>query len=323
MTSQGRIRIVGAGYVGLVTAAGLVRAGHRVELVETRADRRSALQAGRSPIFEQGLEEILTPAVAGGEIVVTEAPTSAAVELVLVCVGTPIDDQGASDLTQLIGALEDARRALADGAAVVVRSTTPIGSTRRLIAALGLPERQLFLNPEFLRQGTALADFGSPTRVVIGNGADPDDHLLERIEAVLAATQAPVLRVTYEEAELIKNAANAFLALKLSFTNELALLSRPSAATSSMWWPGWDSTPKSVPPFSAPRSGSGGAAFQGATDAGGSGLGARAQHARDRRSRRSQREHAGALREASRGRTGRPPRQDDRDARSGLQGGDR
>jgi UDPglucose 6-dehydrogenase len=227
--SDRRILVVGAGYVGLITAVGLVRLGHRVEVVETRRDRRESLVAGDAPVFERGVDEILRPAVASGQLVATELPSDATYDIVEVCVGTPIGDDGSNDLSQLRGALH-AVRPLADEAAIVVRSTTPVGSFRRLIEEIGIPSAAAFLNPEFLRQGTALADFLAPTRIVVGAAADADPERLGRVQAVVAQIEGPRLHVTYEEAEIIKNAANAFLALKLSFTNEMAALSEAYGA---------------------------------------------------------------------------------------------
>jgi UDPglucose 6-dehydrogenase len=199
--------------------------GHSVELVEKRHDRRSELTAGRAPIFERGVEEILGPALADGRIVITSTPTPTAHRIILVCVGTPIADDGSSDVTQLTAAIESIRHELDSGAALVIRSTTQIGETRRLIDRLALPESQVFVNPEFLRQGTALKDFLAPTRLVLGWAGKGDPSLLDEVSDLTVALDAPRLRVTYEEAEMIKNSANAFLALKLSFTNEIAVLS--------------------------------------------------------------------------------------------------
>jgi UDPglucose 6-dehydrogenase len=238
MRAARRIRVVGAGYVGLVTAVGMLESGYSVELVEAREDRRNLLRAGTMPIFEPGVAEILGPALADARISVCAAPTDDAVDLVLLCVGTPIDDEGASDLSQLEAALHASRLSLGRGTPVVVRSTTPVGSVRRLVEELGVPDPLLFLNPEFLRQGTALEDFMRPARVVIGAADDSDPTAMVVVEQALAASGAPVLSVTYEEAELIKNAANAFLALKLSFINELALLTEVVGGDIGRVWAG-------------------------------------------------------------------------------------
>jgi UDPglucose 6-dehydrogenase len=223
--TDSRVLVIGAGYVGLISAVGLAKLGHHVELVETRGDRREMLAAGRVPIFEPGVEDILGPAILDGRIIVGAAPGPGHHRVILVCVGTPIAEDGSSDTSQLVAAVEGVRGQLDGGAALVIRSTTAVGGTRRLIEELDLPAEQVFLNPEFLRQGTALADFLAPTRLVLGWAGSGDASLVAEVESLTAAIAAPRLRVTYEEAEIIKNAANAFLALKLSFANEIAVLS--------------------------------------------------------------------------------------------------
>ena len=216
-----RIVVVGAGYVGLVTAVGLADLGHRVEVVETRHDRLTALRAGRSPIHEADLPERLSANLASGRLTVADTPSLDA-ELVMVCVGTPIGGDGRSDLSQLDSALRSLAPLLAAGAALVVRSTLPPGATRLVVEWTGLPTERIFTNPEFLRQGTAVSDFLHPTRIVIGAFPDADQATLRRVVGLYEALEAPVLVVDVTAAELIKNGANAFLALKLSFANEMA-----------------------------------------------------------------------------------------------------
>lgn len=216
-----RIVVVGAGYVGLVTAVGLASMGHRVEVVETRPDRLAALRAGRSPIHEAGLPEALAVALANGRLTVADTPGLDA-EIVMVCVGTPIGPNGRSDLSQLDSALRSLVPIMAGGAPLVVRSTLPPGSTQLVADWTGLQTSRILTNPEFLRQGTALEDFLHPTRVVIGHFPDADPEAIAVVASLFADFDAPVLIVDVAAAELIKNGANAFLALKLSFANEMA-----------------------------------------------------------------------------------------------------
>ena len=216
-----RIVVIGAGYVGLVTAVGLASLGHRVEVVETRLDRLEALRAGRSPIHEAGLPEALSVALADGRLTVADRPGLDA-EIVMVCVGTPIGPNGRSDLSQLDSALRSLAPIMAGGAPLVVRSTLPPGSTRLVAEWTGLPTSRILTNPEFLRQGTALEDFLHPTRIVIGHFPDPDRDAIDVVASLFSSFDAPVLIVDVAAAELIKNGANAFLALKLSFANEMA-----------------------------------------------------------------------------------------------------
>ncbi len=219
-----RVAVIGAGYVGLVTAVGLAGLGHDVTIVEARRDRREALAAGRMPLFEAGLQEAYDAAGAVGRIRLgsetADLPDDA---LVMICVGTPIGEDGRSDLSQLEGAL---RQSITGGGdpILVVRSTLPLGTTRQVVAWSGIPSARVFSNPEFLRQGSALEDFLHPERVVIGRFPDADPAALARVTALFAPLEAPTLVVDVAAAELIKNGANAFLALKLSYTNELAVL---------------------------------------------------------------------------------------------------
>ncbi|MBA2701680.1 MAG: UDP-glucose/GDP-mannose dehydrogenase family protein [Chloroflexi bacterium] len=218
-----RIVVVGAGYVGLVTAVGLAEMGHQVEVVEMRPDRLAALRAGRSPIHEAGLQDLLTTSLASGRLTVADHPGVDA-EIVMVCVGTPFGADGRSDLGQLDGALRSLAPTLERGAPLVVRSTLPPGATRLVVEWTGLPTERIFSNPEFLRQGTAVHDFLHPTRIVIGHFPDAAPDTIDLVVGLYAELGAPILVVDVSAAELIKNGANAFLALKLSFANEMASL---------------------------------------------------------------------------------------------------
>jgi UDPglucose 6-dehydrogenase len=224
MAESRRVTVVGAGYVGLASAIGLAIHGHRVELIEIRADRLDALRAGTLPIREPGMDE----AVARPEVRTRIHPERELVDgspdVVLICVGTPVLDGGRSDLTQVESALKAVRPLLEAGTPLIIRSTLPPGSTKQILHWAAGVESRIFASPEFLRQGKALEDFLHPSRVVIGapSGADADDLAL--VTELLHFDDTPLLVVTAEEAEIIKNGANAFLALKLSFANELAAL---------------------------------------------------------------------------------------------------
>jgi len=221
--------VIGAGYVGLVTAVGLVELGHSVHLVEIREDRLALLRRGVPPIHEIGLADALGEAVASGRLSVSTEPRRD-VDIALVCVGTPIGPDGRSDLSQLRSALSALDPVLDDHTPLVIRSTLPPGSTRLVVEWSGVPTSRVFTNPEFLRQGTALADFRSPTRIILGRFPDADPDCQERVEALFSDIDAPRLVVDVAAAELIKNGSNAFLALKLSFTNEIASLAEEYGA---------------------------------------------------------------------------------------------
>ena len=228
-SSHRSLTVIGAGYVGLVSAVGLARLGHRVHLVETGATRLATLRAGRIPIHEDGLQEGFAAAIANGRLDITDA-VPAQPGIILMCVGTPIGDDGRSDLSQLDSALAAIQDRFGPDDILVIRSTLPVGGTRRAVEATGLPTARVFTNPEFLRQGTAVEDFGRPTRIVIGRFDDADPVALEAVMGIYDTIEAPRLVVNVEAAEIIKNGANAFLALKLSFTNEIASLCEEAGA---------------------------------------------------------------------------------------------
>jgi len=223
------VTVIGGGYVGLVTAVGLASLGRDVQLVETGAVRLEALRDGRIPIHEDGLQEAFDAAVSAGCLTVADA-VPADPGIILVCVGTPIGDDGTSDLRQLDAAMSALRGRLGPEDILVIRSTMPVGGTRRAVEAAGLATSRVFTNPEFLRQGTAVEDFGHPNRIVIGRFPDADRAALDDVCALYDSIEAPRLIVDVEAAEIIKNGANAFLALKLSFTNEISSLCEEAGA---------------------------------------------------------------------------------------------
>jgi UDPglucose 6-dehydrogenase len=222
-----RITIVGAGYVGLVTAVGLAKLGHTVTISERDRQKATELRAGSVPFFEPGLSSAYAAALSSGHINLD--PSASDHEAVLICVGTPIRPDGTSDLSQLAEALADYRSA--DGnQTIIIRSTVPPGGTRSIVKQSAVPTALVVSNPEFLRQGTALTDFEHPTRIVFGRFAETDPEALALALDLFEGIDAPRLIVDVASAELMKNAANAFLALKLSFTNEISSLAEEYGA---------------------------------------------------------------------------------------------
>jgi UDPglucose 6-dehydrogenase len=224
------IAVVGAGYVGLVSAVGLAAKGHAIELVETDPIRLTALREGRVPFTEAGVQEALNGALASGTLTVLDHVSKSTAEIILICVGTPIDDSGHADVGAVEAVLAEIA-ALDRAPVVVVRSTMPVGTSQRLLRDGHVGDLSRFFTvPEFLRQGSALADFAKPTRVVIGRAAGADPAAEAVLVDVFGAFGGPLRLVSLEEAELIKNGANAFLALKISFANEMAGLAEHSGA---------------------------------------------------------------------------------------------
>ncbi len=224
------IAVVGAGYVGLVSAVGLAARGHHIELIETDPTRLAALRRGQVPFTERGVQEALTAAIEGGDLTILERASLATADIVLICVGTPIDDRGHADVSAVEAVLAELA-ALGRRPIVVVRSTMPVGTSQRLLSDGHVVDpARFFTIPEFLAQGSALADFAAPTRVVIGRSAGADRTAEAALVEVFGAFGGPLRLVTLEEAELIKNGANAFLALKISFANEMAGLAEQAGA---------------------------------------------------------------------------------------------
>ena len=219
------VAVVGAGYVGLVTAVGLAETGSTVRVVEADPHRLSLLQAGTSPIYEPGLDEALTATTGAGRLVVTGDVRAAVAGagVVIVAVGTPPTPDGEADLSQVHAALREVSAHAADGTVVVIKSTVPPGTTAKL-SPLQRPDGAgsplaVVACPEFLREGSALKDIREPSRVVVG-GADRD--ACERVAALFRPRTDAILVTDATSAELVKYGANAFLATKISFINEMA-----------------------------------------------------------------------------------------------------
>jgi UDPglucose 6-dehydrogenase len=218
------LAVIGAGYVGAVTAICLADRGHNVSLVEVASTRLAGYDGGRVPFFEPGLDELFKKVVAAGRLRVTGDGTSASAscDLALVCVGTPLSSDGEPDLRQVEAACRTIGESAADPV-VVVRSTLPMGATPRLAGWLGRTSLDgVVTNPEFLAQGSAIRDFQSPTRIVIGTEDGRPSRASARVDELYAGIEAPRIVTDFASAEMIKNVANGFLATKLSFVNEVA-----------------------------------------------------------------------------------------------------
>ncbi len=216
-----RVAVVGAGYVGLPTAATLAHLGHRVVLAERDPVRYEKLARGEMPILEKGLGTLVAEGVAAGRLrFVRAAPEAVAgAEFVFLCVPTPQGGDGAADLSYVAAAAEEIAPHLAPGAVVVNKSTVPVGTVTLVHRITGRDDITVVSNPEFLREGTAVEDSLHPDRIVVG----ADDHRsASAVAELFAGTGAPRIVTDTTTAETIKYASNAFLATKLSFVNELA-----------------------------------------------------------------------------------------------------
>ncbi len=224
-----RIAMIGGGYVGLVSAACFADFGVEVAVVETDPAKLSALQAGRIPIYEPGLDRLVAENAAAGRLRfggdLRDAVQGA--EAVFIAVGTPSRrGDGHADLTYVHAAAEQVAHALTDYAVIITKSTVPVGTGRRIgeIVRAARPDLEFDIasNPEFLREGSAIGDFMRPDRVVIGTASDRAREVLRRLYRPLYLIETPIVFTAIETAELIKYAANSFLAMKVTFINEMA-----------------------------------------------------------------------------------------------------
>jgi UDPglucose 6-dehydrogenase len=218
-----RIAVVGTGYVGLTTGACLASLGHRVVCADVDADKVKRLDAGEVDILEPGLAELVSEGLAAGRLsfVVGAAASVGGAEVVFLCVPTPMGVGGVADLSVVESVVEEIRDLLEPGCVVVNKSTVPVGTAARTAELLERPDVAVVSNPEFLREGSAVRDFLHPDRIVVG--ADRQDAG-ERVAALYARLGAPTVLTDAASAELVKYAANCFLAMKLSYVNALAEL---------------------------------------------------------------------------------------------------
>ena len=226
-----KISVVGCGYLGAVHAACMAELGHDVLGIDVDDTKVAALSAGRAPFYEPGFEELLTRALGTGRLRFTTTPGDdlADVDLHFIAVGTPQSDTGAADLSYVDAAVATLLAGAAPGSVVVGKSTVPVGTAAHLADRLAERDIALVWNPEFLREGFAVADTLHPDRIVYGLSADParaelGRARLDEVYARLLADGIPQIVTDYVTAELVKVAANSFLATKISFINAMAEL---------------------------------------------------------------------------------------------------
>lgn len=226
-----RIAMIGTGYVGLVSGACFSDFGHDVVCVDRDADKIARLQAGEVPIYEPGLDALLAKNTAAGRLSFTTDLAAAVdgAEAVFIAVGTPTRrGDGHADLSYVMAAAAEIGKALTGHAVVVTKSTVPVGTNRKVAEAVRAanPEADFDVasNPEFLREGAAIDDFMRPDRVVIGIETAKARKVMADLYRPLSLRDFPVVYTDLESAEMIKYAANAFLATKITFINEIAAL---------------------------------------------------------------------------------------------------
>jgi UDPglucose 6-dehydrogenase len=224
-----KICMIGTGYVGLVSGACLADFGHHVTCVDIDSDRIDALRRGEIPIYEPGLKEKVADNVSSERLYFTMdlAASVRDADVVFIAVGTPSQPDGGTDLKWVFEAAKDVAKHLTNYTVVVQKSTAPVGTARKIagIIAQEKPKSAEFdvvSNPEFLREGSAVGDFLRPDRVVIGVQSDRARDVMKSVYRPLYLLETPIVSTSLESAEMIKYAANSFLATKISFINEMA-----------------------------------------------------------------------------------------------------
>jgi UDPglucose 6-dehydrogenase len=223
-----RIAMIGTGYVGLVSGACFADFGHKVTCVDKDSAKIESLNAGRMPIWEPGLEALVKSNEERGRLEFTTNLQEgiANAEAVFIAVGTPARrGDGHADLTFVFEAVRELAKVIRPGTVVVTKSTVPVGTgdeIERILREEGVTDVSVASNPEFLREGAAIADFKHPDRIVVGANDQRAEAVLKEIYRPLFLNRAPILFTARRTAELTKYAANAFLAVKISFINEIA-----------------------------------------------------------------------------------------------------
>ena len=232
-----RIAMIGTGYVGLVSGACLSEFGHDVVCIDKDGGKVAALRAGTIPIYEPGLDEVVAVNVKAGRLSFETdmAKAVAGAEAVFIAVGTPSRrGDGHADLTYVFAAAEELAAHLSGYTVVVTKSTVPVGTSRKVKEIIQRARSDAAFdvcsNPEFLREGSAIEDFRRPDRVIVGCDSDRARDVIREIYRPLYLHETPIVFTSPESSELIKYAANAFLATKITFINEMADLAEKVGA---------------------------------------------------------------------------------------------
>ncbi len=261
-----RITIVGTGYVGLVSGAGFAEFGHHATCVDVDASRVAMLQRHEMPFHEPGLAELVRRNIARGRLSFTTNLREAVAGslAVFIAVGTPSRDDGSADLTHVLAAAREIGRSIDGYTVVVTKSTVPVGTADKIRAAIEAETQQPFSvasNPEFLKEGDAINDFLKPARVIVGVDDSRAGDVLQDLYRGIMRTTDRVQMMSIRSAELTKYAANAMLATRISFMNELAALCEVVGADIESIRKGIGSDPRIGPKFLFAGAGFGGSCF--------------------------------------------------------------
>jgi UDPglucose 6-dehydrogenase len=260
------IAVIGTGYVGLVAGSCFAESGNEVVCVDNNADKVASLHKGIIPIYEPGLSDLVERNVRDERLKFTtdlvEGVRRASV--IFLAVGTPTTPTGAADLSAVFNVAKGIGQALNGYKVVVTKSTVPVGTTHKIREVIRQETTQPFdvvSNPEFLKQGAAVEDFMKPDRIIIGADESGPAEILRDLYAPFVRTGSPVLVVNIRTAEMLKYAANAFLAARISFMNEIANLCAMVGADVDMIRKGLASDSRIGPAFLFPGVGYGGSCF--------------------------------------------------------------
>lgn len=266
-----KITIVGSGYVGLVSGACFAQMGNEVVCFDVDERKISMLQNGEIPIYEKGLKEIVDETSQKGNLTFTTSPKEAYSNalLIFIAVGTPMGEDGSADLTYVLSAAKEIGKNLTSYAIIVDKSTVPIGTANlvRETIAEELHKRGVDIkfdvvsNPEFLKEGVAIKDFMSPDRIVIGSDSPKAIKILQELYSPFTLKKERLLVMDIKSAEMTKYAANAMLATKISFINEMARICEAVGADINAVRQGIGSDPRIGYDFIYPGCGYGGSCF--------------------------------------------------------------
>ncbi len=261
-----KITVIGTGYVGLVVGVCFAEVGNDVICVDLDARKIDMLNRGEIPIYEPGLKEMLERVVKQGRLHFTmeTAPSVAQSQVVFIAVGTPPDEDGSADLQHVLAAARDVGRAMTGYTIVVDKSTVPVGTAdkvRQAIREVTSQEFDVVSNPEFLKEGAAINDFLKPDRVVVGADSERAREIMLELYGPFVRTGHPIITMDVRSAELTKYAANAMLATKISFMNEIARICDRVGANVEMVRMGIGSDSRIGSQFLFPGVGYGGSCF--------------------------------------------------------------
>ncbi|RMG40217.1 MAG: UDP-glucose/GDP-mannose dehydrogenase family protein [Candidatus Dadabacteria bacterium] len=261
-----KICVVGSGYVGLVAGACFAESGNDVICVDVDQEKIEALKKGVIPIYEPGLEGLVTRNSNAGRLHFTTDLSEGVQksEIIFIAVGTPQDEDGSADLTHVLDVARGIGKAMNGPKIIVDKSTVPVGTAERVreeIEKLTDYEFEVVSNPEFLKEGAAIDDFMKPDRVVIGAPSEHSANIMRELYAPFVRTNKPILVMDVVSAEMTKYAANAMLAARVSFMNEIAVLCEKTGADIDQVRVGIGTDTRIGMPFLFPGIGYGGSCF--------------------------------------------------------------